>query len=512
MVGIQAFRTGTNLSNDLTGAAAFNSYTERISRYNLGWAYYEGKQYIRLNEMINRRMVDRALYKYIQDIYNPTARLANFYKGVIWRGSVDTEAGEEGAIPIEVGYDTDDEATRNAIAHIFKISNMNKIKNIHVLHGTTMGDAVFYIRDDPEHEQARIEIIHPSSVEKIGTDSRGFIKSYVIREARLDNDGRPAIYREVCEHGEKDNEIVFSTYRDTTPYAWIGNEDETGALRYSWSVQYGFIPLVLTQHITEGNAWGKSAAWNSLGKIDAIEDEASMLHDQIRKTIDPVLLANFKKGSSDTVFGEPTATSDKPKPGRETAKVIYVDMENPKMEPVVTDLRIADISANIKQMLDNLENELPELRRDIYSNVATDTVKAARASVESKVIEARINYDASMVSALQMCMSIGGMNKYPGYDGFNENSYEAGEMDFTIADRDVFPQSETEEIEDTQAFWNTLGSVVQATQGVITPEMVMKSYGWSEDKIAEYNKVRGGSYSAGDVPPIDPLTGKPMGQ
>lgn len=511
MAGIQTFREGSTISSDVTGSALFNSYTERIKRYRYGWAYYEGQQYNRMNELMNKRMVDRALYKYIQDIYNPTSRLANFYKGVIWRGSVDPNAAEEGAIPIEIGYGTNDEATRKVISHIFKISNINKTKNIHVLHGTTMGDAAFYIRDDAEHEQVRMEIIHPSTLEKIEVDNRGFVKSYVIRDIRIDNAGMPAVYREVCEHGEND-EIIFSTYRDTTPYAWLGNEDETGALRYTWSIPYGFVPLVLTQHITEGNIWGKSAIWNSMGKIDAIDDEASMLHDQIRKTIDPALLANFKMGDADTVFGEPTATTDKPKPGRETAKVIYVDMENPKMDPIVTDLRIADISANIKQMLDNLENELPELRRDIYSNVATDTVLAARADVESKVIEARINYDASMVSALQMCISIGGMHRYPGYEGFNENSYKEGKMNFAIAYRDVFPKSEDEENAETKDFWTTLGSVVSQTQGAITPEMVMHSYGWDPDKIKIYKDMQMNAYNTGDVPPIDPLTGKPMGQ
>jgi hypothetical protein len=507
MIGWQTFKQVP--ANDATGAALFDSYPERVKRYESGRAYYEGAQYNRSNALMNRRMIDKALYKYIQDIYNPTARLVNFYKGVIWRGSIDPQAGDKGAIPITVNEGTNEAQARAAIAHVFKVSSLNKNKNIHVLHGASLGDGILYIRDDVDRGHTRIEVVHPAEIERAEFDGMGNVKSYVIKQARLDNSGFPAVYREVCEHGDNDD-IIFRTFKDWSPYAWDTNTDETGSPRYEWVVPYGFVPLVLTKHIDEGYIWGRSAAWNSISKIDAIEDEASMLHDQIRKTIDPAILANFKMSSSEVRFGETTATTDKPRPGRETSKVIGVDFPEARMTPIITPLDIAGVSANIRQMLDNLENELPELRREISSNVATDTVLAARAQVESKVIEARINYDASMLAALQMAITIGGMRGYKGYEGFNETSFKDGKMNFVISDRDVFPESEGQEKAEKQAFWATVGTAIQSSQGMLTFEMIAKSYGWTDEKITEYTKMR--MPSVIDSAPIDPVTGGDMGQ
>lgn len=437
MVAARAFNQ-TFFSSEESNVVVFESLPARLLRYEVGWAFYEGKQY--KSAFSQGMMVDEALYKYISDIYNPTARIGDFYKGVIWRGALDAEAGEIGAIPIRVGKGTEESKLRAAIAHAWLVSSWDTNKSAHVLHGTVMGDAALYIRDDLEHGEARIEILHPSLLKFVEADTRGFVKRYVIEEQRHDENGRATTYKETCEHGEGE-EIIFRTYKNNREFAWEGNNDKNGNPVSAWSEPYGFIPLVLTQHINEARAFGRAEIHPFIKKIAVLDDQASILNDRIRIAVDPPLLANFKKGESEITFSTGTATTDRPKPGREQQKIIYVNKDNASITPIVVQLDIAGVSANIRQMLDVLEGDLPELRDDIMSNVAEETLIAARSRVESKVIERRTNYDRGIVRASQMALAIGGWRDYEGYDGFDLDSFDAGRLNFSVADRPVFPES-----------------------------------------------------------------------
>jgi len=443
MQAARAFNTSF-FSSDEANAAVFESLNARMLRYEFGWAFYEGKQYD--SSFSQGFKVQEALYKYIANIYNPTARIGDFYKGTIWRGSLDPEAGETGAIPIRVGKDTPEEKLRAAIANAWMVSSWDTNKTAHVLHGTILGDAAVYIRDDVEHEQARMEILHPSVIKFAEVDGRGFVKRYAIEEQRRDESNRVSTYRETCEHGEGE-EIIFKTFRNGRPWAWEGNVNKAGEPVSEWVEMYGFIPLVLTQHINEARAWGRAEIHPFIKKIANIDDQASILNDRIRVVIDPPLEANFRKGDSEITFSTGAPTTDRPKPGREQQKIIYTGAKDNHISPIVVPLDIANVSANIRQMLDALENDLPELRDDITGNVATDTLIAARSRVESKVIERRTNYDRGIVRATQMQIAIGGFRGYDGYDGFDLDSFEAGDLNFSVAERSVFPETTTQKKE-----------------------------------------------------------------
>lgn len=469
----------TFFSSDEANVAVFESLAARQLRYEVGWAFYEGKQY--KSTFSQGFMVDEALYKYIADIYNPTARIGDFYKGVIWRGALDPEAGEIGAIPIRVGRGTDDEnKLRSGIARVWLASSWDTNKSAHVLHGTVMGDAALYIRDDLEHAEARIEILHPSVLKFVEVDTRGFVKRYVIEEQRQDERDRAVTYRETCEHGEGE-EIIFRTYMNNREFAWPGNVDQDGNPVSQWSEPYGFIPLVLTQHINEARSWGRAEIHPFMKKIATIDDQASILNDRIRIAVDPPLLANFKKGDTEITFSTGTATTDRPKPGREQQKIIYVNKDNAAITPIVVPLDIAGVAGNIRQMLDALENDLPELRDDIMSNVAEETLIAARSRVESKVIERRTNYDRGIVRASQMALAIGGWRGYEGYDGFDLDSFDAGKLNFSVADRPVFPESMTQR---TEKFAQ---DQIAVTSGVM-PKWVfaVRNYGLSEEDAKQW--------------------------
>jgi len=408
MAGINAFRAEF-FSSDEANAATFESLPARLLRYDVGWAFYEGREWH--SSFSQSLKVDEGLYKYITTLYNPTARVGDFYKGTIWRGGLDPEAGEKGAIPIKVGNKTDEVKLRAAIAHGWLVSAWDTNKSAHVLHGTTLGDAALYIRDDIGHGEARIEVLHPSLLKHVSFDNRGYVKAYVIEERRLDENKRVATYRETCEHGEGED-IVFRTYRDNSPFAWEGNVNKSGERVAQWTEKYGFVPLVLTQHINDGRTWGSSEIMKFYRKISAIDDQASILNDSIRRVIDPDYQANIKKGDSEITFTSGVATTDKPKPGREQRKIFWINNLQGRIEPIIVQINIADTSANIKQMLDSLEKDLPELRWYAISpaeqsNMSGKALRTLLGAAVDRATEARNNFLSSLSRAFEMALTIG---------------------------------------------------------------------------------------------------------
>jgi hypothetical protein len=512
MAAVTAFNQKFMMS-DNTNAATFESYPARLMRYAIGQAFYEGTQYTKQQPFAQGYKVDRALYKYIRNVYNPTLQVCDFYTSTIWRGSLDAGAADAGAIPITVGELADDERLRFAIATLWRESNWNVNKNIHVLHGAMMGDAVIYIRDDMKRKQVRKEILHPATVKAVELEN-GIVKYYELEEYRIDERGQKSTYRETAERGNGD-EVIFRTYRNNTLYGWDGNEDAAGNTRAEWTEQYGFIPLVLSQHKNIGLDYGVAEIYSSIDKITEINDQASLLNDQVRKVVRPMHLANFAKRDAEIGFTTPQATTNNPQPGRETGDLLYVNSQTATITPIFTALNISDTLENIRYMWSKLEDELPEIRKDILtSNIATDTLLAARAQLESKVMDRRINYDNGEVRSNQMAIAIGGMRGYEGYDGYSLESYLAGQLDHDVSERDVFSKNQAQHWADKKMFWDTVSSVMQSTQGVIPFESIARDFGWTDEQLEDFGTQKRASIlnAQEDTPPIDPITGEVMAQ
>jgi hypothetical protein len=511
MTNVRSAFNQTFLSSAEQSAYVWDSTSARMLRYQMGWSFYEGNQYEALQSFAQGMKTQKALYKYVRNIYNPSSQVANFYTKTVWRGGLDMDTATTGAIPIDFGYEGVNETQlATAIITAWQNSNWNVNKNVHVLHGVTMGDSAIYIRDDVQKQQARIEILHPSLIKAVEMDNMGYVKSYIIEEQRRDSNGNSSQYRETAEHGEGDT-IIFRTYRNGGLYAWEGNTDAQGNPRAEWEEPYGFVPLVLTQHVNEGHDWGKSETQAYWDKINEINDQASLLNDQVRKVVRPFKLANFKKAASDIGFSTPTATTTNTMPGREVEDIVYVDKDAASITAVVSPLDIAAVAANIEQMWTKLEDDLPEIRKDIWNTeggASGKSIMAARGIVEGKVQERRTNYDNGIVRALQMCISIGGFRGYEGNEGFDLSSYKAGKMDFAVADRPVFPESAEQKDAEKAAFWSTVGTAIQSSQGMITFEMIAKDFGWSDEKILEYTQKRMPAVIT--TAPIDPITGEEM--
>jgi len=489
MAGVKAFNQ-ESFATDTDNAATFESRDARLLRYAVNQAYYDNLVFSNIHSFaaaIKRKQP--ALYKYIQNVYNPAYRLAETYRMNVWGGLLDPQAGDIGAIPIAVGEGTDEDAIRKAIAYQWIVSNWMVNKAVLPLNGAVLGDCAIIVRDLPEKELARIEVLHPSSIADVEIDN-GIVKSYFLLETRLDNDGKAATYGEKVERGDGED-VIFSTFKNDKPYAWNDNKGADGVPRQTWTEPYGFIPLVLIQHDNCGLKWGKAEGHTLLPKINGVEDLASALHDHIRRAQAGMgLLAGVDDPGSPVEVTGRTPTTDKQEPGREENNMLYSADPAAHYDPMVFPLDIASVSAEIQNRMSGWKEDYPELRSDIWqADSRVEGVRAAREQVEAKIIERRAAYDAGLVRALQMVIAIGGFRKYKGFEGFDLTSFKAGKMNFSISARPVFKDDPAQKFKDVPEQITALSELRSNNPG-LWPDSFYQAqigalYGMSEDEIEE---------------------------
>lgn len=476
MSGISAFREA--FVTDGAQENKFESIEARRLRYALYWAMYNNSVYRNVNHWAQSYRNQYGLYRYIRGVYNPSARIGNFWKTAVWGGRLDPRAGPNGAIPIE----TDNEDLRRAIAQIWTWSNWAQNKDITALKGSIFGDIGLYIRDDVDRGQVYIEVLEPASLADITLDSRGYVKAYTLEETR-DLNGKSVIYRETAERESGTQNVIYRTYVDNRPYAWNGNDAE-------WKTPYGFIPLVLIQHIAVGRDWGLSEYETGRAKIDEANDLASKLHDQIRKIVDPVFLVtggrlDSQNGSKTSIPGA-TPTANNPQPGREDVNIL-TGPAGADVKPFIAPLDIEQTSKEIQNVLRELELDYPELELTRTwldkSDLSGKALRTARQRTDIKAQDIRGRYDAALVRAQQMAVAIAGWRGLPEFDGFGLDSYAAGVLDHQVADRPVFARDPMDDLEERAEFWNVVTSI-QATGGSL--EAALLELGWDEQRAKEF--------------------------
>lgn len=478
MSGVRAFREAY-FSAGIEDQATFADLDARRTRYAVLWSFFENTAYRDIHTWARRMRVDYGLYLYVRNIYNPAYRLADFWGTYLWGGSLDPEAGNgdrrTSCLPIE----TDNEALRPALAQLWRWSNWAVTKDITTLWGGVLGDVAIRVVDDTARGKVYLQNVHPSSIRDVDLDPFGNVKGYELEESRPDPLGKATavVYKETAT---RDGEaVMYRTYRDGTLYAWNGQAAE-------WSEPYGFVPLVMIQHRNVGLEWGWGEAHPALSKIREVDDLASKLSDQIRKTVDvPWLFAGMAKLTTAPTLAGATATTDNPEPGRQEMKAIYGPTGS-TATALVANLDITGTLAHITGILTELERDYPELRSDVATSsgdASGRALRVARQRAERKVLQRRAGYDDALVRAQQMAVAIGGMRNYEAFAGFGLASYGRGELDHAIGERPVFAVDTLDQLEEDKLFWDTAGVAVKAGLPLAT---FLRRQGWSDEEIAEY--------------------------
>jgi len=481
MAGYKAFQQrmmGVNVLND----EEFVDFDARKMRYAIFRAMYEGTLYSRQHTFSPLYKHDYGLYKYTRSVYNPAYRLGEFWKNHLLGGKLDPEAGDGSTVPSCLPILTDNEQLRPFLAQIWRDSNWQIKKDVLGLWTPIEGDGIIKIEDDVKNERVYMRPISPSTLADVTLDERGNVRGYVIEELRKDprkaNSKRKVTYREVATR-EGDN-VHYVTYLDNKPYAWDGEDSQ-------WDEAYTFVPMVLIKHNDVGLNFGYSELLPGMSKFREVDDLASKLSDQIRKTVDaPWLLSGVTKPKTTPKVQGEEPTEENKQPGREEIPIFY-GPTGADAKALVADMNIQYAAEYIKDILADIERDYPELNRDMH-NVSGDisgrALRINRGPAEEKVLQRRPNYDDSLVRAQQMALSIGGMRGY--FEGITLESYWAGELDHTIGDRPVFSKDVMDNLERDEKFYTVAN---QAKAFGIPPTEYLRLYGaeqgWDEDKIKQ---------------------------
>ncbi len=492
MAGVRAFRKAYVSASDLASLDGdYGSWDARLMRYAILWAYFEQSQYDSIHRWSTAYKAEYGLYKHLRAIYAPGHRLGTFWQTHLMGGLLDPDAGDGKAVPSALPIATENAKLRNAIAHLWKMSNWQVNKDIWTLRGAVLGDSALRVRDDVARQAVYLELVHPSIIKSKEEDSFGHVKGYTLEEERADpeNKRRSVTYSEIVTR-DGDN-VVYQTLLNGSPYAWPGQVDRSGNAVSTWSEPYGFVPFVTVQHANVGLDWGWSELYPALGKMREVDDLASKLHDQMRKLVDaPMLLTGMvaPKEAPRTRTSDPTDIDLEP--GRQQSRFLYSTNENTRAVPLTGDLDLGATAEEIGRTLAELEGDYPELqydRRRFAADVAAASIREARKPAEVKTLMRRTPYDQALVRMQQMAVAIGGWRGYPQYAGFDLDSYQAGGLDHAIGKRPVFSSDPMDDIEEQAAFWTAAESAGRAG---LPLAIYLARAGWSPADIAQVKAAK----------------------
>ena len=467
LAGLKAFKESF-LSSTPEKEEDFSDFDARKLRYSILWSMYEGTAYREIHTWARSYKREYALYKWLRSIRNPAHLIAEFQVSHIFGGLLDDNAGPTGAIPII----TDNDALREAIADIWKWSQWGRNKDILALQGAVFGDIFIRVVDDRKKERIYLEVVHPGVVKDVTIDSYGNVKGYVIEETREHPEsGIGCTYTEVVSRSGQD--VVYKTYLNNSPYAWPEMDVAT------WSNAYGFVPFVQIKHVDVGLPFGWSELHPGAGRMREIDEMTSMLSDHLRKVIDPLwLMKGIDRPKQDLSSTLPTRTT--PEPDREEVRALWDIKIDASAEALTTTLDITAVIEHIDKMMGSLEADYPEIRPDLVtpgSTISGRALRIARQPMERRILQRRANYDAAVVTAQEMAISVGG---YRNYYPFNLDSYEKGDLQHHVADRPVFMEDPEDKASASKGFWEAAKLAVETG---ISLEYYLETQGWSEEEI-----------------------------
>jgi hypothetical protein len=439
--GTTAYRKGYFIQEpDFTDNSDWSDRKARLLRYEVLGQYVNGNPYDKDTATWARKYkADHGLYEHTRPIANPVYQLSEFYKTFVWGGRLDPNAGSDPdtALPIV----TELENLRPFISQLWKWSNWNTSRNTVPYYGASFGDVAIQVIDDTTTGKVHLKIVHPSQLDEFEKDAYGNVKAYKISYQRTDDMGSNQV--EYTETAERDgDDVVYSLYKNGKPYAWDNAEFE------QWAVPYGFIPMVHIQHRETPYGWGESEIYPRMALIRELDDQYSLLNDQIRKTVNAPWIVSGETAASFTSNQFTDSSATRPQPMREEALMLFLANSDSSMEPMVTNLAINEVRENIKQLSAGLENDYPELAVKNIMDIANASgvaIRRLQQPAANKVQTYRDSYDGALVQVMQMALSIGG---YRGlFSGIGLDSFASGGLDFSIGKRPVFATDPMDDIE-----------------------------------------------------------------
>lgn len=417
--------------------AEWDSFDSRLFRYWHYDLYYFNEAFSQLERYRLQHLRQRGLYKHTRGIYNPVFRLVNITASKCYGGVLNWKDLETGAIPLMDATPSH----KTAVRELWLRSNMGQLKMLYARRLARYGDGVLKIVDDRDKGQVRIESLHPGVIKDATFDAVGYVQAYTIEYARPDprDPDKLVLYRET---GDKEafRTFIVRSGEKAEPFAWYRDAD--GKAVSAWANDYGFVPLVITPAMNVGQSWGATTfAGGVIHKIDEANDLASNTHDQIRKLVDALYyfagVQNIKQITSSAQLAAEAGEEDNS--DRDEVRFL-TGPANSQPTILSANLDFSGALDAVQKLLDEIEHDLPELafsklrEYQLHSNPA---VLSSLGDAIDRLEDFNGNADHGLLRALQMGISVGAWNNYPGFEAFSIDSYHEGGLNFQIRPRDI---------------------------------------------------------------------------
>jgi hypothetical protein len=491
---------------------AFNRWESRRFRYEVLWACYANTAFWdEVHRWSVGRKVRSGLYTYTRPVFNPVQRLVEFHATHTYGGPLDKQAGDGNEVKSAIPIVTESKAIRKALSRLWKDSRWAINKDVMARLGAALGDVAIKVCDDPARKRITLKVLHPGTVKWVDRDhDSGQVTGYTLEETRynphhiqarnLSPSIDPTSMQFSCLYNEQafvdGKDVVYRTFMDGGPFDWRLKPDGTpygngsGAMP-EWKVPYGFVPLVLIQHMAIGMPWGLAEPHIGLGKFDEIADVGSNVGDYVRRILnDATAISGVANPKDDVKATGDTPTAGNPEPGRTKRRMLYLSDPNAKVQHLTGALDVGAVAAHIQALKDDQNEDYPELDLDLWKSgdPSGRALKIARQRAEAKVQMRRTNYDEGLEAAQRYGMAMGGIRGYDAYRGLgSDDPLNDPKLDHAIDHRPVFAPDPVDDIEEGKAFWDMVGS---ATAAGMPLEVILRREGWPLEDINEIMEAK----------------------
>lgn len=420
------------------------------TRYVESWGMYTGE----LFEMAVTPPLrnDPAVYTHTKFLWKHVEAVVDFYAGVVYQGALPTKGivmpgGMVSAIPIEPqtteGVQTDNLTA--AIQELFGAWNWQQQMSLRPMYGAALGDCLTELVDDLERGFVYPQTVWPGYVTEIELDYVGNVRSYTL-EYRVseERNGQTESY---TYRKEVDKE-AFRYYRDDKPFDF-----GDGAIVPN---PYGFVPAIWDRHRlgAPGEARGRSAIHGTRQALLQMNSVLSHAFDFQRKAFfAPIMVAGkpvSKKpeGTAD-VTSAPTMFDVVGMPP--DARLLQAQFDIGRTRELLNDLRQGIVDENPEARFYQQMREMTQ--------VSAPGAERLMGDVKNRVDLARSGYDSQTIKLLQMAISMCGMRangdwrdgglsrRQQVFSPFDLDSFDRGELSFTIQPRPIVYPSEQERID-----------------------------------------------------------------
>lgn len=458
-----------------------------ITTYRVMRAMYEQNGlYEEIQALLNQQSI---WHEAMQPLRNPANRVVEFYAAKLCPGAKLADA-----LPI---IDTT-RGVERAIEQVWTWSNWASQKQVASRWSAIYGDLFVKVvgKTDPGTEpKVHYQLLEPETATQIDADVRGFL-TYLrldVPQVRREQDGTEKSFT-LTEVWDKKADRMRLWEHDKGAGAELKN---LGAPAEDHSIlsDFGidFIPVVHTRFKDIGDLRGSGAFLHAVDKINEANRMATRLHQMLfrHNSVTWALQANMMTGDNRPL--------PPPRVGSENGAaasdgVVTVGDERmyrlPGMStivPLVPQLQYEAALNILKDMMLELEHDLPELAyyrlRDLGADLSGRAVRLLLSDAVDRAVEARGNFEAGLVRANQMALTIGNKIKAFSVDG----TFEKGDFDHSFKDRPIIP---TSDLEDAQA------SLAEAQAGMlweqlgVSKQQILRDKGFSNAEIAKMTSER----------------------